>query len=282
MRKKSIPAASVLLLAILLAFGACAETDTETAIQLGRQHIAQETGIPEYVLSGITTVRTIDCFTDWYVLWNYLEPPGQGDAQDGDRLILCAVYVRKSDGAVSDAQRHTGDALFKRIFDYRGGAFTRNQYLALLDSWEALFGPVRYWQYDLRASFQLLYHFTADRKIVFQDGEDYLISPEKVNAILPGDGAVTFGEALEKARDAAGEQYGIGSDEIRRWKYGSAYYINANSSSPFHFSGKYSDHYWIIWLYRNDSYYIVVMVLDDGTVEQMKDSKEIAALESGV
>ncbi len=238
--------------------------------QITLNYLAEKTGLPISVLSKITYQKTYDFNNDWYTALCYREPITKNDVDNSsESLILLSIYLSKSDNSIRDAQRNTGEVLYQRILQYRNNELTSSQYKQLIEDWEELFGPTIYWQYDVVAAFEILYH--VQPSIINTDSIRMLNTPE---AVLPRNNTISFQKALDIAKQHLSDNYHLEYSSINSLKFGSILKENDIPDQKFGNSNKTSEVYWVITFYSNNIRCYAYQILEDGTIEQMVEFSE--------
>ena len=265
-----------LLVFIIVLYTSCtyAENTAMAGItEIALKYFSEKTELPISVLDKIAYIKTYDCVSDWYIALCYSEPIETNSADNyNESIILLSIYLCKANNAICDAQNNTKESLFQSIYQYYKKRVTYNRYLQLNQSWEKLFGPVIYWQYDTTAAFELLYHirpntdYMKNTNLSLDDNVSILDKPE---AVFPKNNTINFQNALSIAKQSLSEKYGLDQGIIESLEYGSILKENDMPAQRFNQTNRISNVYWIITFYSNGVRCYACQILEDGSVEQI-------------
>ncbi len=269
----------ILFLSCVFAPAAAEGVGIPDAEAIAMAYFSRTTGIPEYILSAITAIRTYDMVSDWYTVLLYQEPliPSAADANYADDpLIMCSVYIRKTDAFITDVQNNQGSSLFHRIVLYRIHPLTKAEYLRLVYEWETIFGPSYTWQYELEASFQLIYHTSSQEEgFTFSEKPDEVELLEDIYtfnepyAVFYTDSVIPYEVAYQIAVDTLTVKTGLKKEYIKGMQLRTLLERNKYPNEPFYYSGKYSKLYWVFVFSENGKKKYSCQILEDSTVEQI-------------
>lgn len=272
--KNSLLLILILIYLMCMRFTVCFAAVESEAIDIAVSHISNATHIPSTVLTSITKPYIYDFGNEWYIALYYHEPIEALDQMKFDQnkssfCILFSAYVNKDTGHITDALENQTDSLSERIDKYRGNKLTSKTYAKIVDSWEVIFGPAKYWSYDLFASFQLFYAIRPQTYLIIIDyKEDYPLSDDLPLYVFPDENAIAYQDALEIAKSGLSKAFSIKREELDGVQCSSEYCINHNAAIPFDFSGKYSSEYWVFTFYFDNDECLICQILNDGTAEQ--------------
>jgi len=261
------------LLLLIIIFCFCDSiTSANTPEEYALDYLSGKTGLPVSVLSKITTVKSYDLFDQLYITLLYSEvAETEAVGAGSDPLILLAVYIDKYNNTVTDAQNNSGDRLFTSINSYSKG-MTADRFYYLNQRWEKMFGPSDYWQYDVLASFELLYHVRPAAGYLKQYYTEEQIAARILDipeAALPDQNVLPYHSALELSKQSLKTEYGLDMEQIDKFEYGSSFKKDNNTNQVSQVNDKEAHGYWVFTFYSGGVRCYACQILYNGTVQQI-------------